>query len=49
MGARDAGAGAVATHGAPLPQTTIDSIRKNQLCLKGPLATPIGGGYRRST
>jgi isocitrate dehydrogenase (NAD+) len=43
---REAGAGAIPLHGAPLPEATIDSIRKNGLCLKGPLATPIGGGYR---
>jgi isocitrate dehydrogenase (NAD+) len=42
----DAGAGAVDRHKDPLPQATIDSIRKNQLALKGPLATPSGGGYR---
>jgi isocitrate dehydrogenase (NAD+) len=42
----DAGAGAVAKHGAPLPEGTLASIRQNRLCLKGPLATPIGGGYR---
>ena len=42
----DAGAGAVAKHGDPLPQATIDSIKKHQLALKGPLATPSGGGYR---
>jgi isocitrate dehydrogenase (NAD+) len=42
----DAGAGAVTKHGDPLPQATIDSIKKTQLALKGPLATPSGGGYR---
>ncbi|MEO8554143.1 MAG: isocitrate/isopropylmalate dehydrogenase family protein [Kofleriaceae bacterium] len=42
----DAGAGAVTRHGDPLPQATIDSIKKNRLALKGPLATPSGGGYR---
>ena len=42
----DAGAGAVVKHGDPLPQATIDSIKKNGLALKGPLATPSGGGYR---
>jgi isocitrate dehydrogenase (NAD+) len=42
----DAGAAAVPVHGAPLPAATLESIRKNRLCLKGPLATPIGGGYR---
>jgi isocitrate dehydrogenase (NAD+) len=42
----DAGAAAVASHGDPLPQATIDSIKQHQLALKGPLATPSGGGYR---
>ena len=32
--------------GDPLPQATIDSIRRTRLALKGPLATPVGGGYR---
>jgi isocitrate dehydrogenase (NAD+) len=30
----------------PLPQATLDSIEKTRLCLKGPLATPKGEGYR---
>jgi isocitrate dehydrogenase (NAD+) len=43
---RDAGAGAIPKHGAPLPEATLTSIRGTRLCLKGPLATPIGIGYR---
>src|SRR5688500_3894036 len=42
----DAGAAAVDRHKDPLPNETIESIKKNQLALKGPLATPSGGGYR---
>jgi len=42
----EAGAGAIPTHGAPLPDATVESIRKNRVCFKGPLATPIGVGYR---
>jgi isocitrate dehydrogenase (NAD+) len=42
----DAGAGAIPIHGAPLPEVTLASIRTHRVCLKGPLATPIGGGYR---
>jgi isocitrate dehydrogenase (NAD+) len=42
----DAGAGAIPLHGAPLPDATLESIRRNRICLKGPLATPVGGGYR---
>ena len=41
-----AGAGAVPTHGTPIPAATLESIRRNKLALKGPLATPIGEGYR---
>jgi isocitrate dehydrogenase (NAD+) len=41
-----AGAGAIPLHGTPLPQETIESIRRNKLALKGPLATPIGEGFR---
>jgi isocitrate dehydrogenase (NAD+) len=42
----DAGAGAVDKHKDPLPAATIESIKRTQLALKGPLATPSGGGYR---
>lgn len=43
-----AGAAGVAAHGDPLPQACVDSIRKTRLALKGPLETPVGGGYRSS-
>jgi isocitrate dehydrogenase (NAD+) len=42
----DAGAGAIAKHGDPLPAATLASIAKNRIALKGPLGTPSGGGYR---
>jgi isocitrate dehydrogenase (NAD+) len=41
-----AGMAAVEKHADPLPDATLESIRKNRLCLKGPLTTPVGGGYR---
>jgi isocitrate dehydrogenase (NAD+) len=34
--------------GDALPQITLDSIRRTRLALKGPLTTPVGGGYRSS-
>lgn len=43
-----AGLGGVKTAGDPLPPATLESIRKTRLALKGPLATPVGGGYRSS-
>jgi isocitrate dehydrogenase (NAD+) len=32
--------------GDSLPRATLDSIRRTGLALKGPLTTPIGGGFR---
>jgi isocitrate dehydrogenase (NAD+) len=40
------GMAAVEKAGTPLPNATLDSIRRTRLCLKGPLTTPVGGGYR---
>jgi len=40
------GMSAVEMAGTPLPNATLDSIRRTRLCLKGPLTTPVGGGYR---
>ncbi len=40
------GLAAVAASGDPMPQATLDSIRRNGLALKGPLTTPVGGGFR---
>jgi isocitrate dehydrogenase (NAD+) len=42
----DAGLAAVEKYKDPLPAATIESFKKNQIALKGPLATPTGGGYR---
>jgi isocitrate dehydrogenase (NAD+) len=43
-----AGMAGVASAGDPLPKATIESIRRTRLALKGPLATPVGGGFRSS-
>jgi isocitrate dehydrogenase (NAD+) len=43
-----AGLAGVKTAGDPLPQATLESIRKSRLALKGPLETPSAGGYRSS-
>ncbi|MCI4368120.1 MAG: isocitrate/isopropylmalate dehydrogenase family protein [Thermoplasmata archaeon] len=42
----NAGEAAIAAKGTPLPDEVLDSIRKNRLALKGPITTPIGGGFR---
>jgi len=43
-----AGVAGLKEKGDPLPKETIESIRKTRLALKGPLATPVGGGFRSS-
>lgn len=41
-----AGMTAVETDKDPLPPRTLESITRTRLALKGPLGTPIGGGFR---
>jgi isocitrate dehydrogenase (NAD+) len=41
-----AGVAAVEKTGMPLPNATLDSIRRTRLALKGPLTTPVGEGFR---
>lgn len=40
------GMAAIEKSGDPLPATLLDSIRRTRLALKGPLATPVGSGFR---
>ena len=40
-----AGATALERHGATLPKALLDSIKRNKVALKGPLTTPVGGGF----
>ncbi len=41
-----AGEKAVASLGEPLPQRTLDALATADVAIKGPLATPVGGGMR---
>jgi isocitrate/isopropylmalate dehydrogenase len=43
---RLAGVSALEELNSPLPDETLESIRRNGVALKGPLATPLGGGFR---
>ena len=40
------GLAGLAACGDPLPPATLESIRRTKLALKGPLTTPVGGGFR---
>lgn len=42
----DAGVDVMERYGTPLPETVIESIRRNKVALKGPITTPIGTGFR---
>ncbi|PHX97149.1 MAG: isocitrate dehydrogenase [Gemmatimonadetes bacterium] len=41
-----AGMAAVAAAGDPMPDATLESIKRTKLALKGPLETPVGTGFR---
>ncbi len=41
-----AGVDIMEKEGTPLPQSTLDSIARNKVALKGPITTPIGTGFR---
>jgi isocitrate dehydrogenase (NAD+) len=45
---QQAGVAGVESAGDPLPAATLASIRERRLALKGPLTTPVGGGFRSS-
>jgi isocitrate dehydrogenase (NAD+) len=42
----DAGESAFRDTGNPLPPGIVASIQRTKVCLKGPVTTPIGGGYK---
>jgi isocitrate dehydrogenase (NAD+) len=41
-----AGQSGVAKYGDPIPDATLDSIKRTRIALKGPLETPVGEGFR---
>jgi isocitrate dehydrogenase (NAD+) len=41
-----AGMAGVAKFGDPIPDATLDSIKRTRVALKGPLETPVGEGFR---
>ena len=41
-----AGEAAIKQHGTPLPDQTLETIRRLNVAIKGPITTPIGAGFR---
>jgi isocitrate dehydrogenase (NAD+) len=42
----DAGEESIKVSGMPLPPATLASIRRTKVCLKGPITTPVGEGFK---
>src|SRR5207237_9366349 len=43
---RPAGAAALESDGALLPESTLEAIRRCRTAIKGPITTPVGEGFR---
>ena len=42
----EAGESVMEEEGTPLPEHVLESVRRNNIALKGPLTTPVGTGFR---
>ncbi len=42
---QQAGAEVIPMHGTPLPEHVVNAVVKSGLALKGPIGTPVGGGF----
>jgi len=42
----EAGTDVMATAGTPLPEVTVEAIQRADACLKAPITTPVGTGFR---
>lgn len=43
---QEAGSDVIDKHKTPLPDTVLESIRRNKVAIKGPIVTPVGSGFR---
>jgi isocitrate dehydrogenase (NAD+) len=43
---QEAGVDVMAREGTPIPDRTIESVKKNKVALKAPITTPVGTGFR---
>ena len=42
----EAGAACAEKTGTPLPESTIEAVKRNKVAIKGPCTTPVGTGFR---
>lgn len=43
---QEAGVDVMAREGTPLPDRTIESVKRNRVAIKAPITTPVGTGFR---
>ncbi len=43
---QEAGIDVMEREGTPLPDSVVESIRRNKVAIKGPITTPVGTGFR---
>ncbi|MFN2595275.1 MAG: isocitrate/isopropylmalate dehydrogenase family protein [Actinomycetota bacterium] len=43
---QQAGTDVMEEYGTPLPDSVLESVRKNKVAIKGPITTPVGTGFR---
>lgn len=41
-----AGAACIEEYGTPLPESTLEAVKRNKVAIKGPITTPVGTGFR---
>lgn len=42
----EAGSSQMDKYGTPLPESTIEAVKRNKVAIKGPITTPVGTGFR---
>lgn len=42
----EAGAACIEQYGTPLPESTLEAVKRNKVAIKGPVTTPVGSGFR---
>ena len=42
----EAGAACIEKYGTPLPDETLEAVKRNKVAIKGPVTTPVGTGFR---
>src|SRR3972149_223393 len=44
----EAGGEVIAKYGSPVPEEVLNAVRATGVALKGPITTPVAGGFKRA-